>query len=206
MKLNRQFTDARGRDAAIRKWRHRPRGAGGRSAVQCPITLIAARRGASTAFTLMELMVVVAIIGLVGAMSLPAILQMRHEAPMRKAVNDFLEICDRARAGAVLKDTTTTIVFHPRAGQIDLEGGDANQALTSRVGHKPIMSSQLDPSVSIEGLGINLQDWTQTDTAKVRFYENGTCDEMTLILLSGGQREMITLELATALPTVKNMQ
>ena len=163
--------------------------------------------GASAAaFTLMELMVVVAIIGLVGAMSVPSILQMRREGPMRKAVNDFMELCDRARAGAVLKDTTTAIVFHPGAGEIDLEGGDANQALTSRLGQKPIMSSHLDPSVSIEGLGINLKDWTQAETAPVHFYENGTCDEMTLIFLCGGQREMITLELATALPTVKQLQ
>ena len=191
------FADQRGKDIALRKWRchrcPRPRRTGG-------------IRSGAAAFTLMELMVVVAIIGLVGAMSVPAILQMRHEAPMRKAVNDFMELCDRARAGAVLKDTTTTIVFHPLAGEIDLEGGDANQALTSRLGQKPIMSSQLDPSVSIEGLGINLKDWTLADTAKVHFYENGTCDEMTLIFLSGGQREMITLELATALPTVKQLQ
>ena len=151
-------------------------------------------------------MVVVAIIGLVGAMSVPSILQMRREAPMSKAVNDFMELCDRARAGAVLKDTTTAIVFHPRAGEIDLEGGDANQALAKRVGQKPIMSSHLDPGVTIEGLGINLKDWTLADTAKVHFYENGTCDEMTLIFLCGGQREMITLELATALPTVKRME
>jgi len=151
-------------------------------------------------------MVVVAIIGLIGAMSVPAILQMRHEAPMRKAVNDFLELCARARAGAVLKDTTTTIVFHPHEGEIDLEGGDANVALTTRIGQKPIMSSQLDPSVTIEGLGINLKDWTQADSAPVHFYENGTCDEMTLILLCDGHRQMITLELATALPTIKQLQ
>jgi prepilin-type N-terminal cleavage/methylation domain-containing protein len=159
----------------------------------------------AAAFTLMEIMVVVAIIGLVGAMSVPAILQMRREGPMRKAVNDVLELCERARAGAVLKDTTTHLIFHPHEHQIDLEGGDANQALTTRLGQHPIMSSQFDPSVTIEGLGINLRDYTDAESAEVNFYDNGTCDEMTLILLCGGEREMITLELTTALPTVKQM-
>ena len=161
--------------------------------------------GTAAAFTLMELMVVVAIIGLIGAMSVPAILQMRREGPMRKAVNDVLELCDRARAGAVMKDTETTLMFHPRSGQIELSGGDANEALTARLGHKPIMSAQFDPTVTVEGLGINLKDWTQADSAPVHFYENGTSDEMTLILLCEGQREEITLELTTALPEVKQL-
>jgi prepilin-type N-terminal cleavage/methylation domain-containing protein len=159
----------------------------------------------AAAFTLMEVMVVVAIIGLIGAMSVPAILQMRREGPMRKAVNDVLELCDRARAGAVMKDTTTHLVFNPHERQITLEGGDNNQALTTRLGQHPIMSTQFDPSVTIEGLGINLKDCTEVEQAQVNFYDNGTCDEMTLILLCGGQREMITLELSTALATIKQL-
>jgi prepilin-type N-terminal cleavage/methylation domain-containing protein len=162
--------------------------------------------GGAAAFTLMEIMVVVAIIGLVAAMSVPALLQIRREGPMRKAVNDVLELCDRARAGAVMKDTKTSLVFHPHDRRIDLVGGDANQALTTRLGQHPIMSTQFDPSVSIEGLGINLKDCTDAEQAQVTFYDNGTCDEMTLILLCGGQREEITLELTTSLPTIKQLE
>ena len=158
------------------------------------------------AFTLMELMVVVGIMGLVAAMSVPAILQVRRQAPMRKAVNDVLEICSRARAGAVMKDTKATVIFHPRTKELSLEGGDSNSALTTRMGQGPVLSAQFDPSVSIEGLGINLKDWTDAEEARVNFYDNGTCDEMTLILACGGERQMITLELATGLAEVKPMQ
>lgn len=160
----------------------------------------------AAAFTLMEIMVVVAIIGLCAAMAVPSMLQMRREGPMRKAVNDVLELCDRARAGAVNKDTTTCLVFHPHDRQIQLVGGDANQALTTRIGQHPIMSTQFDPSVTIEGLGISLMNCTDAEQAQVNFYDNGTCDEMTLVLLCGGEREMITLELTTALPTIKQLQ
>jgi prepilin-type N-terminal cleavage/methylation domain-containing protein len=162
--------------------------------------------GRAGAFTLMEIMVVVAIIGLVAAMSVPSILSMRREAPMRKAVNDVIEMCERARAGAVLKNTTATMVFHPEVGAIDLENGDANAALSTRIGRAAVMSTKFDDSVKVEGLGINLKDWTDADNAPVQFFQNGTCDEMTLILECGGERQMITLELATSLPTVKPLQ
>jgi Tfp pilus assembly protein FimT len=150
----------------------------------------------------MELMVVVGILGLVAAMSVPSILQMRREAPMRKAVNDILEMCERARAGAVLRNTTTTLWFHPRTGQVELAGGDANTALSSRIGQGSVTSTKFAAGVNVEGLGINLKDWTDAEDAPVHFYENGTCDEMTLILECTGERDMITLELTTALPTV----
>jgi prepilin-type N-terminal cleavage/methylation domain-containing protein len=161
------------------------------------------RSGRAEAFTLLELMVVVAIIGLVAAMSIPAILTMRHEAPMRKAINDVMEMCSRARAGAVMKDTTATIVFHPLAHTAELVNGDATSALSTRLGKPGVTSVQFDPSVTVEGLGINLKDWTEAEAAPVNFYQNGTSDEMTLILNCHGEREMISLELATAQAEVK---
>ena len=160
----------------------------------------------AAAFTLMEIMVVVAIFGLIAAMAVPSILQMRHEGPMRKAVNDVLEMCERARAGAVIKETTTWMVFNPHDREIDLEGGDSNQALTSRLGQHPIISTQFDPSVSIQLLQISLQNCTDPEQSHVNFYDNGTCDEMTMILSCEGQRVMVNLELTTALPTIKQLQ
>ena len=164
------------------------------------------RSGGRGGFTLLELMVVVGIIGLVAAMSVPSILSMHREAPMRRAINDIMEMCERARAGAVLRNTTSTMVFEPRAGKVELQGGDSNAALTKRIGMKPVMSTQFDPGVNVEQLWINVKDWTGAAAAPVNFYDNGTSDEMVLVLSCGGQREMITLELATALPTVSPMQ
>ena len=160
----------------------------------------------AAAFTLMEIMVVVAIFGLIAAMAVPSILQMRHEAPMRKAVNDVLELCERARAGAVLKETKTQLVFHPHDHEIDLEGGDSNQALTTRLGQKPITSAHLDPSVDIQALQISLENCTDLEQSQVNFYDNGTCDEMTMILSCEGQRVMVSLELTTALASIKQLQ
>jgi prepilin-type N-terminal cleavage/methylation domain-containing protein len=159
------------------------------------------------AFTMIELMMVVAIIGLVMAMGIPYILSMKHEAPMRKAVNDVLEICSRARAGAIMHNTTTTVVFHPRPPSgVELEGGDTSKALSTRMGRGVVTSSQFDPSVTVEALGIDLKDYTDAEVAPIHFFPNGTCDEMTLVLVSGNQREVISLELTTGLTSVRDMK
>jgi len=66
------------------------------------------------------------------------------------------------------------------------------------------MSTQFDPSVNVQALLINLNDYTESASAPVTFYDNGTSDEMTLVLTCGGQRRIITLELTTAQPTVQS--
>jgi hypothetical protein len=40
----------------------------------------------------------------------------------------------------------------------------------------------------------------------VRFFANGTSDEMTLVLSSGGEYRKITLEVTTALASVGNVR
>ncbi len=164
------------------------------------------RSGRRGAFTLLELMVVVGIIGLVAAMSVPALLQLHRQAPMVKVIDDLREMAERARAGAVLKNTMTSMVFEPRSGKVQLVAGDNNAALTTRLGSKPVMSTQFDPSVNVEQLWVNAKDWTAAAAAPVNFYDNGTSDEMILVLTCGGQRQLLSLELSTALLTVSQLQ
>ena len=62
------------------------------------------------------------------------------------------------------------------------------------------LSAQLSPSIIIEGLGISGEDWTEDEEARVRFYSNGTCDEMSIVLLSDkGERRNIFLEVVTGM-------
>ena len=155
-------------------------------------------------------MMVVAIMGLLMATGVPAILSVTREAPMRKAVNDVLDICSHARAQAILRGQTMIVVFHPRLRQVALSGGaDASMpaAPATRVGRASVNSAEFDPSVVIEGLGINNFDYTDSDgEARVRFFANGTSDEMTLVLSSGGEYRKITLEVTTALASVGNVR
>jgi len=136
------------------------------------------------AFTLIEIMIVVAIIGLMAAISAPALLSMLQKDGMRKAEADVTELLGDARAQAILKGQTTDVSFHP-----------ADNRLESSTGK----SVTLAEGIAMEGIGINLMDFSETEVSRVRFFPNGTSDELTLVLHSGDDWRKITLEFSTAL-------
>jgi len=136
------------------------------------------------AFTLIEIMIVVAIIGLMAAISAPALLSMLQKDGMRKAEADVTELLGDARAQAILKGQTTDVSFHP-----------ADNRLESSTGK----SVTLAEGIALEGIGINLMDFSETEVSRVRFFPNGTSDELTLVLHSGDDWRKITLEFSTAL-------
>jgi prepilin-type N-terminal cleavage/methylation domain-containing protein len=144
------------------------------------------------AFTLIEIMIVVAIIGLIAAMGVPSILQMLKKDGIRKAASDVTELLGDARADAILKNETATVYFRP-----------ADNRLDSSIGK----SVTLPDGVAMEAIGINLMDFSETEESPVRFFPDGTCDELTLVLLSGADRRKITLEfstsIASAVPLIK---
>jgi prepilin-type N-terminal cleavage/methylation domain-containing protein len=140
------------------------------------------------AFTLIEIMIVVAIIGLIAAMGIPSMLQMLRKDGMRKAVGDVTELLGDARAEAILKNETTTVSFLP-----------ADNRLNSSIGK----SAALPDGVAMEAIGINLMDFSETEESHVRFFPNGTCDELTLVLHSGTDWRKITLEFSTAIASAE---
>jgi prepilin-type N-terminal cleavage/methylation domain-containing protein len=136
-----------------------------------------------SAFTLIEIMIVVAIIGLMAAMGVPAIFQVFRKEGMRLAVSDVQQLLADTRAKAIYSGTTTEVVFHPQERRID-------------------PSVTLPDNVDIAMLDINMYDYGAAESARVRFFPNGTCDELTLVLHSGDEWQKITLEFSTATTTV----
>lgn len=153
------------------------------------------------AFTLIEIMIVVAIMGLIAAMGVPSILQTFHKEGMRKAMSDVQDVCAEARTRAILQNQTTAVVFYPQERRFGVEG--AAGSMTAPSGR--VTSATLPAGVEFAMLDINLQDYGASEWARVFFYPNGTSDEMTLVLHSSDQWRKVTLEFSTALATVSDV-
>lgn len=149
----------------------------------------ACRRG----FTLIEVMMVVAILGLTLVMGLPSFLRTVQRQGMGKAEYQLVEACKEARRAAIMKNEITKLVIHPLDGTFEVPGA------------YPL--TPLPPDIAIDILGVNFIQLEKAELATVQFTPKGFSDEFTIVLHSaGGQYVQISLDTVTALPVVKNIR
>ena len=167
-----------------------------------------------TGFTLIEIMIVVAIMGIVMTMSVPIVYKVWHKAPWRKAVSDVVEVCSHARARAIMQGTMTEVVFHPKENRLELAGAGGGPRPAGGEGGAPEfhavptsgsgLSAQLSDQVIIQVLDINMSgvEFRDAESATVHFYPNGISDEMRMVLFDGRDQIGIELEITTGLANV----
>ncbi len=153
------------------------------------------RRG----FTLIEIMVVVAIIGLIMGVGVPTLYRMFHKTGFRKTLSDLTDVLTVARRQAILKGVTTEVIIHPQERRWEVAGADvgASGGLAR--------SAQIDDATTVDLLFVNQRNYIDAAEGRIRFFPNGTSDEMTLILRSPkGEQLGMTLDITTGLVSVLN--
>ncbi len=174
----------------------------------------------SAAFTLIEIMVVVAIAGIVVTMGIPTIYQLTKKEDMRKAVADIVEVCSNARAQAILRGRMVELRIRPQEGRFDI-AATAPSKPQSETGEDPLpaespsesdpkprsgLSAQVSDKLVFEMVDVNFVEYKDAEEARVRFHPNGTCDEMTIVLRSEkNEYRKISLEITTSLASVEKI-
>ncbi|HKX60985.1 MAG TPA: prepilin-type N-terminal cleavage/methylation domain-containing protein [Verrucomicrobiae bacterium] len=181
------------------------------------------------AFTLIEIMVAIAIVAILLTIGIPFI-RMAIDTPqgINGAVRLVEDACRDARAKAILDHASVDLVIRPGDRSFSISGAPATSSSdrslspdvsgeewrmperssgkpSSKVEFKRKYPASLPQSIEIEGLGVNGEDWTEDDEARVRFYADGTSDAMSIVLKSDeNDRRNIWLEVVTGLPEVES--
>ena len=172
----------------------------------------------SSAFTLIEIMVVVGIMAIIMGMTVPFAYRALKKEGMSQAVSEVVEVCSHARARAIMGGSPTFVVFNPQNRTFRVEGGNAGTNSTTSAPEESIrpdvqatlpsnsgLSGQFSEHVMIEMLDVNLSEYKDKEEARIRFNPNGTCDEFTLILQSDkNEWRKISLEVTTSLASVES--
>jgi prepilin-type N-terminal cleavage/methylation domain-containing protein len=168
------------------------------------------RRRRRDAFTLIELMVVIGIMGIVLAMGIPSIYRVFHKEQLFKTLDDVRNVCLTARQQAIMQGRMAELVFHAKDGRLEVlggpGGGNEGESAEARYGQPSApgsnRSAQLPEDVGLAMLKVNGISYMEAEEARVRFYPNGTCDELRLILLRPSDRGALGLflEVTTGLP------
>jgi type II secretory pathway pseudopilin PulG len=167
----------------------------------------------------MEIMLVIALVGIVATMGIPTIYQLRKKENLAQTVRDIVEVCSNARAQAILRGATVELHIRPQERRLDVsavplarrseEGETAPPPeAPPELNPKPRsgMSAQIPEKLVIEMVDVNFVEYKDADLARVRFHPNGTCDEMTIVLQSEkGEFRKISLEITTSLPVVETI-
>lgn len=173
----------------------------------------------ASAFTLLEIMIVIGIMGMIMGIGLPSFLNMLSKDKMRQAVSDIMEVCSEARAQAIIKGVPSELVFNvqsrtfsivSRAASVQAPGAmgefaDPAPDAAPPVSGKSALTKRIPDDLVIEMLAVNFQEYKDEEEARVRFYPNGTCDEFTIVLQWPEKQlyRKITLDIITSLPDVE---
>lgn len=170
-------------------------------------------------FTLIELMIVIAIMAVVMSISIPTFYRSLKKDAIRQATQQVLDACKDARTQAIIHGRPCDLVIRPQDRTLNsmLALGtemtnqdamaDSSQAVTVPATRQNgedetnAPAGMLPDGIAIMFIGVNfVPDLQTTESVSVRFYPNGTADEFAMLIRSDNNEwRKFTMDVATAL-------
>ena len=166
-------------------------------------------------FSLIEIMIVVSILAIVLATSVPSMLRSLEKEGLRKAQADLVEACSHARAQAILNGVPMELVIRAEGNQVSVEplriGPGTKSEAEFQSSEAPVLpktapknfSARMGEEIGIRLLAVNFKDQMESSEARVRFFPNGTCDEFTILFFSPQGERKLSLDVITGLADVE---
>ncbi len=154
------------------------------------------------AFTLLEVMIVVGIMAMIMAISLPALRYAGKQEPLDMAVEMITDLTDKARADAILDRRKQLVIIDLASAEKGLAIFGLPEVQRQLAGDGELIEIQVDPQV----LGTNRfpysVSFTPAEVFEVWFRPDGTCDGAEMTLSEGGRVYRLFLEPSTSLTEI----
>ena len=147
-------------------------------------------------FTLVEIMVVVAIMGLLLGLAMLNFRAISQKEPLEQAVSDVEGLCRRARTEAIVKSRPMDLTINSGTGQLLLSS--APHAMNSLDPETGVLTSTVEDAVVVDQTSLptdvemeivipeDIMDSETPGVVVIRFYPNGTAEPLQgLIILPG---------------------
>ena len=163
------------------------------------------------AFTLVEIMVVVAIIAILVGISVPTIRAYFNQAPLEKAISDLEGLCRTARAEAIVKQRSMLLTLNDGDNSLTLATAprvvSEPDEVTGELVRTTEEASVLDQvTLDVELQIIEPQSLELGEDLQIRFYPNGTSHPLEVTITSGGEGYRLVLDPVTGHAKVTNLE
>ena len=153
------------------------------------------------AFTLVEILVVLAVGALLLGIGIPAFRKIINKAPLEQGISDVESLCRQARAEAIVKQRAMDVVFNEMDETVVLTTAarvvNAPDPFTGLMVKGTEGATVIDRAV-LEEVDLQIvEPELDMDEIRIRFYPNGTSETLAVRVVGDDEAYLLTLDPVT---------
>ena len=165
------------------------------------------------AFTLVEIMVVIAVMGLLIGIAVPSFKSYRNKAPLEASLGSVEDMCRRARSEAILKKQPMQLTIFQDEGLVQLTTaprvvGRVDE-VTGQWARQTEEAQELESAIMEEDVSLEIvypDDFEPGEPVVVRFLPNGTAEDLVLIVHGASEAYTLKVDPVTAMTEITNAE